>query len=1062
MVAKHCRSGDFDGALAAYYDDQGQWRFSFISMEYRLDETGKLKSEESPSKRFTYLLGREAKVRTAKERFNRLSQSSTLNDLKAAFAVEQLNEEFYKKLYQWYEDAKTRVVYPNDEQVDSDMHRAVSLIRLLTRLLFVWFLKEKKLVNPVLFDLEQVQGIIHWDEDSSYYKSILQNLFFATLNREITGEQGRTFRATENGNPDSGEEMGNVYRYWDLFRERNEPEILKWFEQTPFLNGGLFECLDRVSTDGEKAAWDRDNRIRMERNTIRTDGFSERDDNPLSIPNELFFNDNEAHPGLIQLLGQYQFTVEESTPLDMDVALDPELLGRVFENLLASYNPETRETARRASGSYYTPREIVHYMVDESLKAYFTNTCGLDKQKIHTLFRVGSEHNNLSEDEIAILVSAIEKIRVIDPAVGSGAFPMGMLQRLVQILGMVDPENNQWKQRQLEVIGTLPDPESRRQARKEIETIFSEENRFNDFGRKLYLIEQCIYGVDIQPIAVQIAKLRFFISLVIEQHPTEHQEDNYGIKPLPNLETRLIAADSLIGQQLEKRQHDAGDAKLKRLRKELNEIRRNYFNAKTAKTKTRYREEDTLKRNEIANALYREGATPIARDNARKIACWEPYNQNTSADWFEPEWMFGVTEGFDIVLGNPPYIQLQKDRGKLSKQYRNSGYQCFVGTGDIYQLFYERACQLLKPQQGLLCFITSNSWLKAKYGKKLRRLFSEHHTPLKLLEMGKGIFENAIVDTNILMLVNGKRDLVGKAVDMDCLPNKNFPPSQDFWSELRPQGENPWMTLNPVERGILDKIEAIGTPLKDWDISIKMGVKTGYNNAFIIDNETREALVEEDPRSAEIIKPVLRGRDIKRYQAKWAGLWLIGSHNGYKGVPPIDIDDYPVVKQHLHKFYPQLVKRQDKGVTPYNLRNCAYHAEFLRDKLIWMHMSPMGRFAYSDDGVYCNQKTFILIGASLKYLCAVLNSTLMTWMMKNTAVTTGMGLLQWDKFTVEDISIPMITDSRQRRFIDLIDNILAVKATNRSADISKQEVEIDRSVYDLYGLTPEEIAVIEA
>ena len=259
----------------------------------------------------------------------------------------------------------------------------------------------------------------------------------------------------------------------------------------------------------------------------------------------------------------------------------------------------------------------------------------------------------------------------------------------------------------------------------------------------------------------------------------------------------------------------------------------------------------------------------------------------------------------------------------------------------------------------------------------------------------------------------------------------------------------------------MDKMEAVGTPLKDWDIAINYGIKTGYNDAFIIDNATKGALIAEDPNSAEIIKPVLRGQDIQRYRAEWAGLWLIGSHNGHGDVPAIDISDYPAIKNHLDGFYPQLKKRQDKGRTPYNLRNCAYLTEFTKEKLFWMDMSPRGRFAYSETEMYCNNKGFIMTGSSLKYLCAILNSTLITWFIKNTARTTGEGLTQWEKFSVERLPIPQIPAAKHRPFIRLVDSILEAKDADPEADTGELEAEIDRLVYGLYGMTEGEIVAVE-
>ena len=301
-----------DGALAVYYDESPHWRFSYIAVEYRLDDKGQQIKDETARKRYTYLLGEDAQVRTAVDRFAALKSVPTLEQLSKAFAVEALNKEFYEKLYQWYTHAQGSVTFPNDERVEDDKHITNSLIRLLTRLLFVWFLKEKELINPNLFDEEEVKQLIDWEKPSSFYKAILQNLFFATLNREI---KKRSFRTTTNGKANSNNYLvTNIYRYQNLFLERNKNAILELFAQTPFLNGGLFECLDREAGEEEIAAYDEDKSIRKERHAIRIDGFSDRDDNKVHLPNKLFFDESEQQPGLINLLSQYQFTVEESSP----------------------------------------------------------------------------------------------------------------------------------------------------------------------------------------------------------------------------------------------------------------------------------------------------------------------------------------------------------------------------------------------------------------------------------------------------------------------------------------------------------------------------------------------------------------------------------------------------------------------------------------------------------------------------------------------------------------------------------------------------------------------------
>ena len=491
--------------------------------------------------------------------------------MQKAFAVETLNKEFYIKLDSWYQRAKQEVVFPNDEHLDEQKHTATSLIRLLTRLLFVWFIKEKNLVNPDLFNNEELHQLIYWDKPSSYYKAILQNLFFATLNREITD---RSFRTSSRGN---NYLVTNVYRYQSFFRDADKDNIISHFSKTPFLNGGLFECLDREAVEEEITQFKQDGHLRNERKAIRMDGFSDREDNAVHIPNSLFFNEDET--GLINLLGQYQFTVEESAPLDIEVALDPELMGLIFENLLADYNPETSENARKNSGSFYTPREIVSYMVDESLMAYLATEVppedgDLDfyRDRLNDMFIASSKTSSLEkedgteliyEEEKPKLINAISRIKILDPAVGSGAFPMGILQRLVALLRILDPNNELWMQQQLnnlpelqsitrdfQIAESISNQRAREKAQEElnireqeITKTFTEQDHF--YTRKLYLIENCIFGVDIQPIAIQIAKLRFFISLVIEQDAKDDAE-NYGIRALPNLETRFVVANSLL------------------------------------------------------------------------------------------------------------------------------------------------------------------------------------------------------------------------------------------------------------------------------------------------------------------------------------------------------------------------------------------------------------------------------------------------------------------------------------------------------------------------------------
>lgn len=977
--------------------------------------------------------------------------------LLASLDTQELNKRFYNDLFGWFNRAVAEARFPANQKRTLPPQEHV--IRLITRLLFVWFIKEKRLVAEELFIEEQVRSLLkNYDPDQgdSYYRAVLQNLFFATLNTEI-GKRGFST------------ESQTTHRDFSCYRHQQEmadpDRLLALFKQTPFINGGLFDCLD--SFDATSAGG------------YRIDCFS---DNPghrnlLSVPNRLFF----AADGLVSIFKRYKFTVEENTPVEQEVALDPELLGKVFENLLAAINPETRETARRQTGSYYTPRLVVDTMVEEALVvtlAAKVQPHDGDRDWLQERLRylldyedAFNDANQLFEDgEAKGIVEAIAQLKVLDPAVGSGAFPMGILHKLTLALQRLDPHNARWQSLQKERASDkanaafeTKDQQERDAELLDISQIF--ERYSGDFGRKLYLIQNSIFGVDIQPVACQIAKLRFFISLAIEQQPNTDPSANYGIKPLPNLETRFVAANTLLA--LAGGQSVIPSPRTQELEQQLRTNRERYFHARTRNEKLQYQTRDCQLRNKLTTELQN---VRMEKVNAEKIAAWDPYDQNASTDWFDAGYMFDNQDGFDVVIGNPPYNQLQEDGGKLGNLYKNAGYSTFVRTGDIYQLFYERGCRMLRAQQGILAYITSNSWLKAEYGKKTRRYLAQHHTPTALLELGKDVFESAIVDSSILLLRQGGNTKSFPAVDLEQVETTDFPPPTRLWGSVAPENDAPWSILSAGEQSIMEKMRTKGTTLCQWDVTMYRGVTTGLNAAFIIDESTRAALVAADPKSAEILKPVLRGRDIQRYQVDWKGLWLIAT------LPALDIniDDYQAVKEYLLSFDRARLEQSGKKLPGgkksrkktnhawHELQDaCAYHEEFGKEKLFWMDLTERGRFAYAVGEMFCLNTAFMMTGSGIKYLCAVLNSTMATWFMGTTALNSGMGVTRWIKHTVAQIPIPKISAIEQRPFIQLIDRILQDKATNPAADTSALEAEIDCLVYQLYGLTTEEIAAVE-
>ena len=998
----------------------------------------------------------------------------------ARLDTEELNKRFFNEIADWYFWAVNQVTFPDDAGADVEVRNATSVIRLLTRLIFIWFTKEKGLVPDALFTPTELDGLLNNldPQESTYYKAILQNLFFATLNQEMNTPQNpdnRRFRS-------EGRQHYNItslYRYKDYFADPDD--ALQQFETIPFLNGGLFECLDAPSKEDATVI-------------LRVDGFSDRDDNPLHVPNELFFSGertvdlNKAYGtkgkrykvrGLIHILSSYKFTIAENTPIEEEVALDPELLGKVFENLLAAYNPETQTTARKQTGSYYTPREIVNYMTDESLIAYLKNELSAGRgslsdaqkaaieEKLRGLLAYNDKPHQFNAAEVEDLIKAVDTLKLLDPAVGSGAFPMGVLHRLVFILGKLDPGNVQWKDRQIDRASTIPDPIARDNAIDDIEAAF-ERNEL-DYGRKLYLIENCIYGVDIQPIATQIAKLRFFISLIVDQQ-IDNSQENRGGRPLPNLETKFVAADTLIGVD-KPLQMQIRNPQIDRKEKELEDVRRRHFTARTPRTKAKYRDLDAQIRAEISELLQGEG---FPHETTEKIAHWDPYDQNASADFFDSEWMFNVKDGYDLVIGNPPYIQLQKEGGKLARLYAPCNFETFTRTGDIYCLFYEKAIQLSKSG-GYVCFITSNKWMRASYGKKLRNYFISHTQPLQLLDMGEDVFD-ATVNTSILLLQNTAPNVcltfIAATIRSDFDTHRGhvaqYLKDNGVAMELPPQGE-PWAILSPAELALKRKIKEVGKPLEDWDINIYRGIITGCNEAFVIDRETRDRFIAEHPSSAEMLEPFLRGRDVKRWQINFAKKYLIKIESSDNQEHPwsgqsageaeqIFANAYPAIYAHLEPFRERLIERHDQGNYFWELRSCAYWEEFERPQIVWGNLAQSPQFAFADADFYLSAPATMMASDS-KYLLGILNSRITRYLVSQSAAERQGGYLEFKPMYILLLPIP---DPPENEGISaLVSQILDTADTDPDTDISELEDEIDQMVYLLYDLTPEEIAIVE-
>jgi len=1022
-----------------------------------------------------------------------------------ALSVKILNEDFYRDLSNWYFWAVRHIqtpAYANDG--GDDVRHATALIRLITRLIFTWFLKEKGLVPNELFDEKKVYNDLLKPaatdaHGSTYYKTILQNLFFATLNTEMRAPknpkdpqspkvENRQFvpAANARGYSDGHGEAGFL-RYEKLFTTTGKTLALDWFNRVPFLNGGLFECLDPVRPKNQHNA-----------ERVLIDCFSDTNQDKINLPDDLFFGSEqvvdlsgpdyygdtrrkrEKVSGILQILKGYTFTITENTPLEEEIALDPELLGKVFENLLAAYNPETKDTARKQTGSFYTPREVVEYMVDESLLAYLlpslpTGLVSVPTAAIPTSDKTGDFVIASEEEEIAgedalrrllaepdlknpfdepttqHIIDALDHLKLLDPACGSGAFPMGALQRLTYLLARLDPDNELWKQQQidratapiredLQKLGTLNDAQIRERAEEmahqriqEIEEIFSDAYEL-DYGRKLYLIENCLYGVDIQPVAVQITKLRCFIALLVEQKATaalaDKPEENLGIRPLPNLETKFVAANTLLRLDEEaaaNTRRDKGaqidllqmDDDVDSLRQQLREVRHEYFTVRGREAKLDLKARDEGLRQRLGEALKRTLPGP----DAQRLAAWNPYDLRQSADLFSPTWMLGVDDGFDVVIGNPPYGL--KAKGKKYLDFVAKYYAPARKVADSYFLFIVLATNLAK-KGGFVSYIVPNTFCDLEQGDEFRKWFLKENRLLNLFDT-QWIFESAIVDTVVFI---AKTNTPSQNTDsIEFTANNGIRKTIELSSIVSASGSKiVYRHSNNDNNKLASFIISESSRLGEF-INIRAGVKL-YETGKGMPPQSSKTL-EDKPFTKKGNKPkgwnaLLRGADIDRYIVKDSGEFVnYGEWLAAPRTPQTFTGNYIIIR------------RTD-------------------DKI---------KAAYISNGAICVNSCHVLKPINKEhnlFMLAIINSRLLQWIFEiQNPQMVGKTFAEIKVIYVENLPFKEASQSQIDKIDLLVTKILSAKAANPTADTSALEQDIDKLVYKLYGLKDYEIALVE-
>ncbi|MDM8554979.1 N-6 DNA methylase [Desulfococcaceae bacterium HSG7] len=1000
------------------------------------------------------------------------------------FSVNILNKKFYQELSYWYFWAVKDVHFPS-EPAAADAHRkkidlaalrqehnAKNVIRLLTRFLFVWFVKEKNLIPEELFDIDCLKDELLKDfspvsDTSVYYKAILQNLFFASLNCPIKPlEKGdnrqRGFRSRKN----FGQHRDANY----LMRYKNQFENPEKFLQlinaaVPFLNGGLFECLDN-KTD-----------------KIYIDGFSDNLVKPhqLIVPDYLFFRfDHETDlsgvvgiktkafkkarvKGLISILNSYKFTIAENTPIEEDVALDPELLGKVFENLLASYNPETKTTARKQTGSFYTPREIVNYMTDESLIAYLKNSVKnwnipsdeLDK-RLHDLLSYDNINPFAANDDLQKqIIHSLDNCKILDPACGSGAFPMGILHKMVHVLQKVDPENKHWHELQVNKAMQLTqgafaitDKKERENKLIEINEAFDKKINDPDYARKLFLVENCIYGVDIQPIAAQISKLRFFIALIVDQK-ADKTKPNFGIRALPNLETKFVAANTLIGIDKPKaRLFD--NQEIKDLEKELKDIRHRLFSAKSPATKRKLRDKDKEIREKMGVLLVKHG---WANETAKQLADWDPYNQNTSSPFFDPEWMFDIRNGFDVVIGNPPYIKEYTDRIPFKPLKSHFYYQ---GKMDLWYFFGCKGIDFLN-RRGNICFIATNNWITNEGASIFRNKILKETIIKQFLDFREFmIFESASIQTMVFLLEKNKKEIYlldyrkintikSTKIDVNNLlfqegkhtfEHLKFRPT--IWYDKRITFisgaiDKILLSIQKKKNFVFDKNNEVAQGIvAPQDVLNKKGAaKLKYkiiagSGIFILTNDEKNAL-KLTSKELKLLKPFYTTEELGKYYGNSNNqLWVIYTNSSFKNNSAMD--SYPNLKNHLDKFT-EVITSSNK---PYGLHRARKEIFFKGEKIISLRKcTNEPTFSYTDFDCYVSQTFFIIKTNRInqKFLVALLNSSLVAFWLKHKGKMQGTAY-QIDKGPI--LEIPIFCPEKQIQILvsSLVDVIIWCKTEN--------------------------------
>ncbi len=900
--------------------------------------------------------------------------------------------------------------------------------------------------------------------------------------------------------------------FFEILAKERSTRKKSEFAYLPYLNSSLFEK-QSIENTLEISNLNNDLKLNYYKNTVLKDDKCKTKKGQVGLLEYLF-----------EFLDSFDFGSddEQSEILSQKELISSSVLGNVFEKL-NGYK----------EGSFYTPSFITSYMCKESITKVvldkFNTQFDLDAKDISELRRSLRKEDKKAQKEL------LNSIKICDPAVGSGHFLVSALNVMLSIydeLNLFDEEFYLEVQND-EILITGRKGEfieyKRPSTPKDKAHLIQQEL----FHTKKDIIENNLFGVDINPNSCEITKLRLWIELLKHSFYQSFDDENYhDLKTLPNIDINIKCGNSLVsyfetGKSLSHYPNiKERMSKYKRIVKDYKEgfyTDKSYINQEIKNLKISFKNfcfADKFKKemksfndkcekyskkygNFLAvddeNLKFFVSANLTLFDFDEKEATKEfanlkkEYDNIFNLESNHPfEWRFefpeildddGNFKGFDLIIGNPPYIR--QEELKELKPHLAKNYKVYKGTSDIYTYFYELGFNVLKDN-GVLSYITSNKYTRAGYGEALREFLLKNVKVLEYTDLnGIKVFDSATVDTSILCFEKSKsKDNKFKYLALSNEILKTCAYDIGLYKDFAEFSQNSLskesFTFSDENTSALKaKIERIGTPLKEWQgLNIYRGILTGYNEAFIITTEKRNEILAnckdeaEKERTAKLIRKMLRGRDIKRYSYEWAGLWVINAHNGYKNqngekVEAINIENYPSLKKHFDEFYPQLEKRADKGLAPYNLRNCAYIEEFEREKIVYSEIVRKPQF-YLDTKLnfYAEATSFILTGENLKYLIAFLNNDFVAFIFKTFYAGGNLGEngFRYKKAFLEKLPIPKINSKNQKladELINLVDEILKAKEQDKNANTQELENKINSLVYKLYNLTEDEIKIIE-